>query len=370
MPYSGSMKVFISSPIHGLEPFRDAAARAASALRYEVKRSEDFGAAADTPQQACLAGVRWADAVVLLLGPRYGERQPSGLSATHEEYREAKSRCPVVALVQRDVEREASQQEFIDEVRGWAGGALTGDFSTAEELKDAVTRALHELELTQQAGPVDEGEMAERARALIPDRHGLQGAALCVATAGGPRQQVLRPAELEDQALQRDLHREVLLGDQAVFDSTQGVSPRIEGQAILLQQPRASLLVDSLGSVGLVQPASDPGTPGLPALIEEDVADRVARSLRLTAWILDRIDPVRRLSHVVPVVALLSAAYMGWRTRSEHAASPNSMQMPMNVGDRVLVGLAPAARPRASLTFEVQELTEDLVALLRRAYKG
>jgi hypothetical protein len=81
-------------------------------------------------------------------------------------------------------------------------------------------------------------------------------------------------------------------------------------------------------------------------LIEEDVADRVARSLRLTAWILDRIDPVRRLSHVVPVVALLSAAYMGWRTRSEHAASPNSMQVPMNVGDRVLVGLAPRCAPK------------------------
>ena len=70
------------------------------------------------------------------------------------------------------------------------------------------------------------------------------------------------------------------------------------------------------------------------------------------------------------MVALLSAAYMGWRTQSEHAASPNSMQMPMSVGDRVLVGLTPAARPRASLTYEVQDLTEDLVALLRRAYKA
>ncbi len=96
MPYSGLMKVFIGSPIHGLERFRDAAARAASALRHDVKRSEDFSATADTPQQACLAGVRWGDAVVLLLGPRYGERQPSGLSATHEEYLEAKSRCPVL----------------------------------------------------------------------------------------------------------------------------------------------------------------------------------------------------------------------------------------------------------------------------------
>ncbi len=132
--------MFISSPIHGLEPFRDAAARAAAALRHEVKRSEDFGAAADTPQQARLAGVRWADAVLLLLGARYGERQPSGLSATHEEYREAKSRCPMLAFVQREVEREAVQQEFIDEVRGWAGGVLTGDFASPEELQDGVSR--------------------------------------------------------------------------------------------------------------------------------------------------------------------------------------------------------------------------------------
>ena len=66
MRYSGAMNVFISSAIRGLQPFREAAARAAAALRHEVKRSEDFGGAADTPQQACLAGVRWADAVAAL----------------------------------------------------------------------------------------------------------------------------------------------------------------------------------------------------------------------------------------------------------------------------------------------------------------
>lgn len=168
-------------------------ARAASVLRHEVKRSEDFGASTDTPQQACLAGVRWADVVALLLGARYGDRQHSGISATHEEYQEAKSRCPVLVFVQRDVEREAAQQEFVEEVRSWSGGVLTGDFATPEDLHDAVTRALHDLELTHQAGPVDEGELVERAHALIPDRNGFQGATLCVATACGPRQQVLRP---------------------------------------------------------------------------------------------------------------------------------------------------------------------------------
>jgi hypothetical protein len=307
---------------------------------------------------------------VLLLGPRYGDPQPSGLSATHEEYREAKARCHVLAFVQRDVEREAAQQAFVDEVRSWAGGVLTGDFASSEALQDAVTRALHELELSQQAGPLDEAEMAERARALIPDRYGLQGAVLYVASACGPRQQVLRPAELEKPTLVHDLHREVLLGGDGVFDTTEGVRERIEGQAVVLEQARASLRVDSLGSVGIMQPATDPETSGLPALIEEEVGDRLARSLRLTAWVLDRIDPIRRLTHVAPTVALLSAAYLGWRTRDEHMASPNSIQMSMNVGDRVSVGLTPAARPRGALSYEVPELTEDFMALLRRTYKA
>jgi hypothetical protein len=363
------MKVFISSPIGGLEPFRDAAGHAAGALRHEVKRSEDFGASANTPQQACLAGVRWADVVVLLLGARYGDLQPSGLSATHEEYREAKARCHVLAFVQRDVEREAAQQAFLDEVRSWAGGVLTGDFASSEALQDAVTRALHELELAQQAGPLDEAEMAERARALIPDRYGLQGAVLCVASACGPRQQILRPAQQEEPKLVRDLHREVLLGADAVFDTTEGVQERIEGQAIVLEQARASLRVDSLGSVGIMQPATELERSGLPALIEEEVGDRLARSFRLTAWIVDRIDPVKRLTHVAPTVALWSAGYLGWRTRDEHMASPSSIQMPTDVKDRVVVGLTPVARPRGALTYEVPELTEDFIALLRRTYK-
>jgi hypothetical protein len=130
--------------------------------------------------------------------PSYGDLQPSGLSVTHEEYREAKARCHVLAFVQRDIEREAAQQAFVDEVRSWAGGVLTGDFASSETLQDAVTRALHELELAQQTGPLDEAEMAERARALIPDRYGVQGAALYVASACGPASRTSGQVVLRD----------------------------------------------------------------------------------------------------------------------------------------------------------------------------
>lgn len=95
------MRIFLSSVMRGFEAYRDAAQRAAKALRHEVKRAEDFAASASAPQQACLAGVRWADAVILILGPRYGDRQASGLSPTHEEYREARERAPVLVFVER-----------------------------------------------------------------------------------------------------------------------------------------------------------------------------------------------------------------------------------------------------------------------------
>ncbi len=162
------MKVLGSSVIQGFEDYRAAALRACRALRHEVKRAEDFAASFASPQQACLAGVRWAEAVLLLVGGRYGDRQPSGLSATHEEYREARERAPVLAFVQEGVEREPAQREFLREVRAWTAGHITASFNDADELQDAITGALRDLELSRAVGPVDEQEILVRAHALVP----------------------------------------------------------------------------------------------------------------------------------------------------------------------------------------------------------
>ena len=150
------MKVFISSVIRGLEAYRDAASRAARALRHEVKRAEDFTASAATPQQTCLAGVRLADVVILLVGSRYGDRQDSGLSATHEEYREARNRCPVLVFIQQNVNFESEQEVFVREVQAWSTGHFTSAFSTPDDLRDQLTAALRDLELSRAVGPVDE----------------------------------------------------------------------------------------------------------------------------------------------------------------------------------------------------------------------
>jgi hypothetical protein len=84
------MKIFISSLITGMEQIRTAARNAITILGHEPVVAEDFGALPHTPQVACLDGLRRSAAVVLILGARYGAKQISGLSATHEEYREAR----------------------------------------------------------------------------------------------------------------------------------------------------------------------------------------------------------------------------------------------------------------------------------------
>jgi len=179
------------------------------------------------PQQACLAGVRWAEAVILLLGVRYGDRQASGISPTHEEYREAREHCQVLIFVERGVAYEPAQQEFFGEIQAWTTGHYTASFSDADELRDAVTSALRDLELAQATGP-----SRDRAQTLLPDlRNHAQGVTLTLVVAGGPRQQVLRPRELEARALEEDLSREALFGAFRVLDRAAGTRYAIRENA-------------------------------------------------------------------------------------------------------------------------------------------
>ena len=116
-----SVRVFVSSLMSGdFDTLRDAACDAISLLGYEALRAEDYVASPTSAQVACLAGVRSADAVVLILGSQYGVPQASGLSATHEEYREARETSrPVFAFIAADAQRTPAQAEFIREVRDW-----------------------------------------------------------------------------------------------------------------------------------------------------------------------------------------------------------------------------------------------------------
>ncbi len=365
------MKVFVGSLISGYEVYRTAVAEAVEMLGHTALRAEDLGATPASPQQACLGLVRDSDLIVLLMGERYGSAQPSGLSATHEEYREAREQKPVLVFVEESSEREEQQAAFLDEVQSWTTGHFRSTFRDAVSLKESVVRGLHEHELAVSHGSFDQAECSGRARRLLPtDARGLgAGPELVVAIAAGPHQQVIRPAELSDAALAADLQREALFGPNAVLDRTEGTTESVRGVQLTLRQDHGEITLDQAGSlrIGTVlrSSAERRGTE-IPAIIQEDVQHFIGAAVRYAGWVLDRVDPTRRLTDVVVLVHLGGAGWMPWRTRSQHQASPSSGSMGMGGDEGTMVDLTPPRRHRQALTHDADRIAEDLTVLLAR----
>lgn len=368
------MKLFISSLIGGYEAQRAAVAHAAEVLRWEVLRAEDFGSRPDTPRHACLAAVREADVMVLLMGDRYGDVQDSGLSATHEEWQEAvRMQRPTLVFVEAAAERADLQDAFVAEVEGYSAGRIRESFSSPQELQDKVTRALADLQVP---GLADEAEISHRALAALPaPQRGVFGgeARLYVAVAGGPRQQVLRPAEIEDRALISDLHREAMFGPNAPLDPASATQPSVNGDWLEITQERAavSVHVDGTVLVWRTATAADVGRRQLLAgIVEEDVHERISSALRFAFEVLERIDDARRVSSVTPCAVLRDAGHTPWMTRSEMAQSPGSMSMSMGNGaETEPVILNPSMVRRSALVHDADRIAQDLTVLLRRQRK-
>ena len=363
------MKVFISSLIVGMELIRAAAKAAIETLGHEAIVAEDFGALPQTPQVACLDGVRKAGAVVLILGQRYGAVQPSGLSATHEEFREARDRCPVLAFVQEGAPPDPQQGEFLREVQAWDSGLFRAGFANAADLERKVVQALHRLELASAAAPFDARELLERTLAAFPEERGSQGTILAVSVAGGPSQAILRPSRIEDPALAETLEKEALFGPGRLFQRGGGTEVKLDGGALVIEQAGArwgvgrSIRLDAQGGV-LVRSTIETETGGLPVILVETLQERLAVAIRYAVWMLDHIDPTQRLSHLA-VAARLNGGF-GMRTRSEHLASPHSMSMGSHGNDHGPVHLSPGHLPRPALAQDSEAVVDDLMTLLRR----
>lgn len=372
------MKIFISSLIGGFEEFRAAARSAIVALRHEPVVAEDFGAQASSPQIACLQGLRSADLVVLILGDRYGHAQgSSGVSPTHEEYLEARDRKPILTFVQSGVDRDEQQAKFVSEVSEWQTGHFRVSFKTADELRDLVTRAIHDYQLANAAGPLDTAAVSAAALGMLPKtRQNSQASSptLHVSIAGGPLQRLLRPAELEASTLADAIHQQGLFVEPKLFSKSKGVDQSIDGSALVLEQERGvRIQLGEDGSLLLRLPlerAEDSRSNGFGffAIIEEDVLRELATALAFGAWLLDKIDSTQRITHVALAASIEASDHMGWRTQAEQVSSPNSGTMRMGNGQELPTSTT--AQPRVALRLKAAELAEDLMVPLRRQMKS
>jgi hypothetical protein len=331
--------------------------------------AEDFGANPNSPQIACLSGLRDAEVVVLILGAGYGAVQASGLSATHEEYEEAKGRKSVFAFVQEGVDREAKEADFVREVQGWESGLFRSGFRTAEDLRQAVTRALYDHAIANVTGPIDQNEMTQRAIALLPaERRGYSSgtAVLNLAVAGGPRQSILRPVEIEKRTLADALMQRALFGDHRLFDIALGAQQGMDGDVLVLSQERSGkVTLNEQGSICVSVPIERSNSM-MPEIIYEVLQGQFAGTLDYASWVLDLIDPTQRLTHVAIAAGLTGADHMAWRTQRESVANPNSMSVGMRSNEQTPVQIS---QTRAALRLNAAQIVEDLVVPLRRQWR-
>ena len=127
----------------------------------------------------------------------------------------------------------------------------------------------------------------------------------------------------------------------------------MEGSALVLRQGRDGGLVrlDEQGGV-LIQigldgrSAGEPraGFSGLPVILEEIVSAQLASALAFAAWAMERVDPTQKLTRVVVAARIHGVDHLAWRTRAEHAVSPNSLSINMVGGARSPVQVSAIAR--------------------------
>lgn len=109
--------MFISST-SDLKKERDTVEQTLLEIDIDGSRFEFWPSTPNHPISECLQRIEESDAVVLLLGHKYGSITESGLSFTHLEYRHAKKfKKPVFAYVLSTSERENEQIKFLEEVR-------------------------------------------------------------------------------------------------------------------------------------------------------------------------------------------------------------------------------------------------------------
>ena len=372
------MKVFVSSLISGFEPLRSAARSAIESLGHEAVMAEDFTSQANSPQVACLQGLRSSELVLLILGERYGWPQPgSGISPTHEEFAEARGRKQILLFVQDGVSPEPAQAKLISEAQGWEGGLFREAFKTPEELRGLITRAIHRHELAHASAPLDVPALISSAGALLEGspRDGRNGSPLLrLAVAAGPRARVLRPAQLEADELADAIQQHAMFGaPPRVFDKSAGVDRRIDGESLsITQDSGAAIRVTESGDVELrllLERGPERGRMGgiSMGIIEEAVLRELLLGISFADWMLEKIDPTRRLTHLGLGARIEASDYMAWRTQAEQDARPNSASMRMaGAPNKPVI----TDRPRAALKFDARVIAEDLLVPLRRQWRA
>lgn len=145
-------RVFISSTYEDMKEFRDAAAEALTNVEAVPMGMERFTASTQPVIDKCFEELRQCQFCVCLLGFRYGSLyKDSGLSYSELEFNEAERLgIPTLVFIKSgsinsekiDISDLSRLDKYKKKLQNSASNRLTASFTTPEDLRDKLTRAL------------------------------------------------------------------------------------------------------------------------------------------------------------------------------------------------------------------------------------
>lgn len=376
-------RVFISSVMDGFAEQRAAVKAGVDLLGLRPVMAETFGARPYSSQQACLDGVGESDVVVLVLGRRYGFIARSGKSVTEEEFDFARERGITVLVFLEEAEREAEQEAFVRRISSYEEGYHRVTFTTPDELKDQVIKALN-AQVGAGARPTLDAAGAKVALDQLKwggRRERDRGPWLGAVNIPTRQQQYISPIKLGENSFQRSIQKEAVYGDAAIFGSEHGVKTEETEQSTIFVQsgdrgPIASLEVRTDGTLiyGKLLSATHPRTISIvrnSVIDEDEFKSSLTNFFRFANEVYGLLEDNR----------MLTAFYFGGSLSGiEHkmfgripAVAPNGMSMGMHsFPDPLPLPREPHALSRPNLVDGERAATEitELVARMFRASRA
>jgi Domain of unknown function (DUF4062) len=368
---SAMQTVFISSIQSGFDDVRAAARAGMESFGWRPVMAELAGASPASPQRALLDRVGDSDVLLLLVGPRYGAKQESGLSATEEEFDEARRRGKSILVLRQEGELEPEQQEFLKRATaGWEGGALYGTFRDASDVGLAVVRGLTNIR-DRGARATLEPAAQTRAAELAADakRQGYNqgGSIVRVVLVPLVDRPLLDAATLEDPELPDELAAAARAA--RIVSQSEGITPHVSAAGVRLEVgERYTGRLFSVGkNVEIIAEASvagDDQTFGSMRILPERLEQAVRGTIDFAEGVWRRIDPRGEVQEIAVTLAIPEAQHKSWgRGRGGNTLSMGGMFSLPEV----------AIAPQPARIFRRADLSRDetavvLVAELRRLF--
>ena len=302
-------RVFVSSVVDGFESFREAARAGIAAAGGEpVLVNEDLPSLTLSSRNACLDAVDSADVVLSIIGERGGWVAPSGMLVVEEEYEHAVSRKRPVLVFIREGPHDPDATRFAQRLSDYVEGTFRRTFTTEEDLRTEVERALRPLLV---ASPIP-ADMTRPSRDHLATPHAIQGTTMLRFVLTPERdEEVIDPVRLASDAFRRRMYElghgaEVSLlsyerpktasldGDDLVILQTEAHGRHGEGEHVRLQLSENGELVIDANVSGRVQRGDRfMGLTNM-VLAIDDVEAVMRLCFGFAAALYDELDPHKR----------------------------------------------------------------------------